>query len=147
MHHTLTLVLLAKANADRGRLDDAGQAARRARDELAEIHDAGTLTRLLEEVERDIGSAIERATAGNMTSALSDAELAVLRLIRETLGPGDRSAPVRVREHGRTHRRTLYRKLGVHSREEAVARAYALELFGQESPPGRTVPEAGHPDP
>ena len=26
VHHTLTLVLLAKANADRGRLDDAGQA-------------------------------------------------------------------------------------------------------------------------
>jgi LuxR family maltose regulon positive regulatory protein len=29
----------------------------------------------------------------------------------------------------RTHRRALYRKLGVHSREEATARANALELL------------------
>jgi LuxR family maltose regulon positive regulatory protein len=36
----------------------------------------------------------------------------------------------------RSHMRALYRKLGVSSREDAVARATALGLLEQSEPPG-----------
>ena len=36
----------------------------------------------------------------------------------------------------RSHKRALYRKLGVHSRADAVARATALGLLGQAESPG-----------
>ena len=118
-------------------MDDAAQASRLARDALAEIPDAGTLSTLLAEVERDIASANERATAGEMTSPLSDAELAVLRLIREDLSVREMAARLYVSENTiRTHRRALYRKLGVHSRDEAVARAQALALLTDETQAG-----------
>ena len=64
VHHMWILLMLARAHTHRGRLDEATQACRLARDALDEIPDAGILPRLLAEVERDIASANERATAG-----------------------------------------------------------------------------------
>ena len=86
-----------------------------------------------------------------MVSALSDAELAVLRLIREDLSVREMAARLYVSENTvRTHRRALYRKLGVHSRDEAVARAQALELLTTrhqpvDAPPGESPPRLGYP--
>ena len=137
VHHIWILLMLARTQTRRGRLDDAAQACLLARDALAEIPDAGTLSTLLAEVERDIASANVRATAGEMTSPLSDAELAVLRLIREDLSVREMAARLYVSENTiRTHRRALYRKLGVHSRDEAVARAQALALLTDETQAG-----------
>ena len=83
-------------------------------------------------------SARERTTAGEVVTALSDAELTVLRLIAEGLSIREIGARLYVSENTvRTHRRAVYRKLGVHSRDEAVARATAL------GDPGRRVAPAG----
>ena len=137
VHHTWVLLLLARGQIHRGRLDDAERAARLARDELAEIPDAGTLSTLLSEVERDIATANERARDGEMTSPLSEAELAVLRLIREDLSLREIAGRLFVSENTvRTHRSALYRKLSVHSRDEVVARAQALALLPDEPQAG-----------
>ena len=137
VHHTWLLVLLARAQARRGRLDDASAAARIARDALAEIPDAGIVPALADVVEREIELADERARAGEMLAAPSDAEMTVLELIAEDLSIREIGERLFVSENTvRTHRRALYRKLGVHSRDEAVARAVALELLDEPHSPG-----------
>ncbi len=130
IHHTWSLLLLARANAQRWRLDEAAQLSGRARDTLDELPDAGILPGLLAEVEQEIASARERATDGEVVTALSDAELTVLRLMTEGLSIREIGARLYVSENTvRTHRRAVYRKLGVHSRDEAVARATALGIL------------------
>ncbi len=135
IHHTWSLLLLARADAQRWRLDEATQLSDRARDTLDELPDAGILPGLLAEVEQEISSARERATDGAVVVALSDAELTVLRLMTEDLSIREMGARLYVSENTvRTHRRAVYRKLGVHSRVEAVARATALGILAGGSP-------------
>ena len=130
-------MLLAEANAQRGHLDEASATARIARDALAEISDAGILPTLADAFDRDIAQASERARSGEMLAAPSDAELAVLRLIAQGLSVREIGARLFVSENTvRSHRRALYQKLGVHSREEAIARAGALELLDEAQSPG-----------
>ncbi len=137
VHHTWLLLLLARAQAARGRLDDASKAARMARDALAEIPDAGILPALADAADRDISLASERAYAGTMLVAPSDAESTVLQLIAEDLSVREIGERLFVSENTvRTHRRALYRKLGVHSRDEAIARAIALGLLHEPQSPG-----------
>ena len=136
MHHTWLLLLLARAYAGRGRLDEASQTARVARDALAELPDTGILPALADATDRDIVRAGKRARDGDMLSAPSDAEMAVLRLIAEDLSLREIGARLYVSENTvRTHRRALYRKLGAHSREEVIARAIALQLLGEQGSP------------
>ena len=87
-------------------------------------------------VDRELGLIKDQAAGGELLDAPSDAELAVLRLLGS-----DKSA----REIGeelflsantvRSHTRAIYRKLGVHSRTDAVARANALELLAEPQSP------------
>ena len=81
-------------------------------------------------------AATERAEADDVVEAPSEAELTVLRLIAADLSIREISEHLFVSENTvRSHRRALYRKLGVHSRDEAIARAGALDLLnGAESP-------------
>ena len=136
VHHAWLLVLLARAHARRGRLDDASEAARMARDALAEIPDTGILPALADATEREIALANQRANEGEMLAVPSDAELTVLQLIAEDLTIREIGERLFVSENTvRTHRRALYRKLGVHSRDEAIARAAATGLLeGPQSP-------------
>ena len=135
IHHTWSLLLLARANAQRWRLDEAAEMFARARDSLDELPDAGILPGLLAEVEQEIATARERTTAGEVVTALSDAELTVLRLIAEGLSIREIGARLYVSENTvRTHRRAVYRKLGVHSRDEAVARATAWGILAEDTP-------------
>ncbi|MFZ0323619.1 MAG: LuxR C-terminal-related transcriptional regulator [Actinomycetes bacterium] len=137
VHHTWILLLLARAYAGRGRLDEASQTAQVGRDALAELPDAGILPGLADAADLDIVRAGKRARAGAMLSAPSDAEMAVLRLIAEDLSLREIGARLYVSENTiRTHRRALYRKLGAHSREEVIARAIALQLLGEQGSPG-----------
>ena len=67
----------------------------------------------------------------------SEAELAVLRLISEDLSVREIGDRLFVSANTiRTHRNAPYRKLGVHTRDEAIARATALGLVEVKKSPG-----------
>jgi LuxR family maltose regulon positive regulatory protein len=129
--HARWLVRLADIRCRRGRLDGAAAALRQARDALAELSDSGTVPLLTAEVERELEQARRQAGDGEILEAPSQAELAVLRLLatdqsaREIAGELFLSANT-----VRSHTRAIYRKLGVGSRGDAVARANVLNLLG-----------------
>jgi LuxR family transcriptional regulator, maltose regulon positive regulatory protein len=122
------LLALGEARRDPATLIEARQL-------LGGCEDPGRLPQLIGDAEVRLKGrrpGPRRRIAGD----LSDRELAVLRLL-----PGDAS----LREIGaslylslntvKSHSRSIYRKLGVASREEAVARARELRLLEQD-PPG-----------
>ena len=133
VHHVWALLLLARVRCRRGKLADARAALDSALEELAALSDGGRLETLLPEVALELELASSLATEGQVVDRPSDAELAVLKLLAS-----DRST----REIGRTlflspntirtHTRVLYRKLGVNSRADAVARATSLGLLAAE---------------
>lgn len=130
VHHAWLLVRIAGIRVRRGRLAEAETMLRRAHDAMAELGDVGRVAVLASQVSSELDREQVRALAGQLIETPSGAELAVLRLL-----PSDKSA----REIGaelylsgntvRTHIRMIYRKLGVNSRSEAVARAGALGLL------------------
>ena len=64
------------------------------------------------------------------SDALSDAELAVLRLFPTALSQREIGAELFLSINTvKTHSRSIYRKLGVAARDEAVERARKLELI------------------
>jgi ATP/maltotriose-dependent transcriptional regulator MalT len=66
----------------------------------------------------------------------SGAELTVLRLLATELSARQIAEEVFLSPNTvRSHTRSIYRKLGVSSREQAVARATALGLIGGTPPP------------
>jgi LuxR family maltose regulon positive regulatory protein len=137
VHHAWVLLLLVRTRVRRGRLSEAEATMRAAQEALAEIADAGRLPMLADDVAVELATAKARAERGEMLESPTAAELAVLRLLASDLT---------IREIGehlflspntiRTHIRALYRKLGSNTRTEAVARATALGLLGQEQSPG-----------
>jgi LuxR family transcriptional regulator, maltose regulon positive regulatory protein len=136
VHHGWLLVLLARLRCRRGRLREAEATLRSAREELRELTDAGRVPSLAAEVARGLEQAQRRAARGEVLEPPSTAELAVLRLLASELS---------VRQIGetlflslntvRSHTRSIYRKLGVNTRADAVARADALGLLGQTESP------------
>jgi ATP/maltotriose-dependent transcriptional regulator MalT len=137
LHHAWLLVLLADVRDRRGRLDDAEAAMRAAREELAELADSGRIPALADQVERELETARARADRGDLLESPTQAELAVLRLLATDLSNrqiGERLflSPNTIR----SHTRAIYRKLGVHAREDAVARAAALGLLEQSESSG-----------
>ena len=137
VQHTWLLLLLARVRCRRGRLDDAEKTMRSASSALAELgDDVGRLAALAIEVEQELEHAKSRAAGGEMLASPSKAKLAVLRLLATDLT---------VREIGeklflspntvRSHTRALYRKLGVTSRADAVARAGSLDLLDETDSP------------
>jgi LuxR family transcriptional regulator, maltose regulon positive regulatory protein len=132
VRHTWVLLLLARVRCRRGRLNEAEEAMRTASNALAELRDVGRVADLAIEVEEELEHAKSRAAEGEVLALPTKAELAVLRLLATDLT---------VREIGeklflspntvRSHTRVLYRKLGVKSRADAVARAAALGLLDE----------------
>ncbi len=137
IHHAWLLAVLARVRLRRGRLDQAQEALRAAREALTELHHAGTIDALVEQVEQDLVQGRARAEAGDVVESPSDAELGVLRLLATDLTLREIGEQLFVSENTiRSHRRALYRKLGAHSRAAAVARGVSLNLLDQTGSPG-----------
>jgi LuxR family maltose regulon positive regulatory protein len=137
VHHARLLVRLGDVRCRRGRLDEAAAALRQAREALAELGDSGTVPLVAAEVETDLEHARRQAGDGEILEAPSQAELAVLRLLATDLSVRQIAGKLFVSANTvRSHTRAIYRKLGVRSREDAVARANALGLLAQTQSPG-----------
>jgi LuxR family maltose regulon positive regulatory protein len=89
-----------------------------------------TIPQRAADVGAEIAQARRRASSTALVEAPSDAELTVLRLLVTDLSARQIGAQLFVSPNTvRSHTRAIYRKLGVRSREEAVARANALGLL------------------
>jgi len=125
--HLHTRLVLADIRARRGLLDQAAADLVAVRRDLAAFTDAGRLPTLAEAVAKRIE---EGSPAGEVTELPSGAELSVLRLLASDLSQRAIGAELFLSLNTvKTHTRSLYRKLGVTSREEAVERAGALGLL------------------
>ena len=132
VHHAWILLLTAGIRSRRGRLDEGAAALVAAREELDALGDCGRLHALADEVDRQLEQAASRVAEGSIIAPPSDAEFAVLRLLGSDLSVrGIGSALFISHNTVRTHTRAIYRKLGVNSRPDAVARATALGLLGE----------------
>ena len=119
----LAHALLLEAGLRRRRKDIAGARtlAREARTVLASCADAGDLPVRLERLERGLQLAV--APAAVATEELSERELAVLRLLSTELSQREIGAELFVSFNTvKSHTRTVFRKLGVATRADAVAR-------------------------
>ena len=136
VHHAWILVLLAGVRCRRGRLGDADTALRSARGAMRELADGGRVPSLADEVSRELAAARSRAAGGEVLEPPSKAELAVLRLLDSELSVRQIAQELFLSVNTvRTHSRSIYRKLNVSSRADAVARADALGLLGQSDSP------------
>ncbi len=103
---------------------------RAAREALDELPDSGIVRPLCDEVERELRTARDRAAGGELLEAPTAAELAVLELLASDLSAREIGDQLFLSPNTiRSHTRTIYRKLGVHSRPDAVARATVLGLL------------------
>lgn len=124
--------LLLGATLQRRRRDLAGARAlaRDARAAVAACRDAGALADRLEALERALQLATAREPAARADAELSERELAVLRLLATELSQREIGAQLYVSFNTvKTHTRTVFRKLGVTSRAEAVERGRELGLL------------------
>ncbi len=137
VHDAWLRALLARVRLRRGRLDEAEETLRSARALLDELTDAGLVPALADEVARELELARSRARAGELLEPPSTAELEVLRLLTTDLSAREIGERLFLSPNTiRSHRHSLYRKLGVHSRAEAVARAETLGLLDEPDSPG-----------
>jgi LuxR family transcriptional regulator, maltose regulon positive regulatory protein len=131
--HLLALLVLAGIRARRGRLVRASADLATVRRALVRFVDAGRLPALADAVERMLADADMTPVDG----APSAAELSVLQLLATDLSRREIGARLFLSVNTvKTHTRSLYRKLGASSREEAVARAAALGLLDASDSPG-----------
>jgi LuxR family maltose regulon positive regulatory protein len=136
LHHAWLLALLARVRIGRGRLDEAGDLLRFAQGSLDELGDAGIVPALAEAVGVELGAARERVRGGDVLELPTAAELAVLRLLTTELTAREIGEHLYVSANTvRSHTRAVYRKLGVHSRADAVAKASALDLLSEADSP------------
>lgn len=123
--------LLAHAALKRRRRDLAGARAlaREARGVLTTAPDPGALTDRLAALERTLQLAAA-APRERVEGDLSERELAVLRLLATDLSQREIGAELFVSFNTvKTHTKTVFRKLGVSSRADAVARGRELGLL------------------
>lgn len=130
VHHAHVLVRLADVRCRRGRLDEAAANLRQARDAIAELTDSGIVLAMAAEVQEELARASRQARDNQMLESPSNAELAVLQMLSTDLSAREIGAELFISANTvRSHTRSIYRKLGVRSREAAVARANALGLL------------------
>lgn len=112
---------------DRRAAKDMLREARRAADACA---DPGVLPELIAKVERRLRLVSGRATRTPYGEDLSDRELAVLRLLATDLTQREIAAALYVSFNTvKTHVKSIFRKLGVATRPDAVSRARELRLL------------------
>ncbi len=130
IHHAWLLLVLARVRLRRGRLDAAAADLWLAQQEEDELADCGIVRPLAQRVAQDLAAAQAQADAGQVTQPPSDAELPVLRLLPSDLSATGIAGVLFLSPNTvRSHMKSLYRKLGVSSRADAVARAEALGLL------------------
>jgi ATP/maltotriose-dependent transcriptional regulator MalT len=131
VHHAWVLGLLARVRCRRGRLAEAEMTLRSAYEAIRELTDSGRVALLAADAERELEQAKTRAGSGAILDPPSEAELAVLRLLATDLSARQIGEKLFLSHNTvRSHMRAIYRKLGVNSRADAVARASALGLLG-----------------
>jgi LuxR family transcriptional regulator, maltose regulon positive regulatory protein len=124
----LALLALAKVRSERGDRSGARAPIDEARNIVEAYPDAGIFPDLIESLERDLGrrKQNERALDGELT----DRELAVLRLFDGELSHRQMGQSLYVSINTvKSHVRSIYRKLGVSSREEALIQARERALI------------------
>jgi LuxR family maltose regulon positive regulatory protein len=130
--HTWVLLLLARVRCRRGRLEAAESALASSKAAIRELGEGGRLRALADEIEAEVVETVARARSGEMLAPPSSAELEVLLLLATDLTAREIAAQLYVSANTvRSHTRALYRKLGVHTRADAVARATELGLLAQ----------------
>jgi LuxR family transcriptional regulator, maltose regulon positive regulatory protein len=118
---------LARAQAADGDRDGARVTLRDASARIADARDAGALPDLLAGLEAKVGPA---AGGGPGADELSDRELEVLRALTGTGSLREIADSLFISHNTiKTHVRTLYFKLGVRSREQAVAKGKELGVI------------------
>ena len=126
--HAYALIRLADARIGRSRLHQAADALEEAKREIAEFPDPGRLPDLAAAVEAKLAAA--PTAAAEPVETPTPGELAVLRYLPSDLSQREIANRLYISLNTlRTHIRALYRKLSVHSREAAAARADALGLL------------------
>jgi LuxR family maltose regulon positive regulatory protein len=122
------LLVLAPVRFARGHAEAANALLEEARAAIAACPDPGMLPALLATTERTLHR-LPRRTTG-LTEHLSESELRILRLLTSYLSQREIGRELYVSQNTvKTHTRTIYGKLGVSSRTEAIARARALGLI------------------
>ena len=130
------LVRLAAARHRLGDAVGAGEALAAAGGDLEQLPVAGMLDSLYEET-RDLLSGKPRRE-GFLGDELSPAELRILRALARGGSLSDAARALWLSQHTvKTHRRSIYRKLGATTRDEMVARATDLRLLDGEPAPER----------
>ena len=134
--HARLLIRLADVRCRRGRLDEAGETLRRAREKLAELRDSGAVPVFADEVAIELEKARSNASADEILELPSEAEIAVLLWLATDLSVREIGTQLFLSPNTvRSHVRSIYRKLRVGSREDAVARAEGIGLLsGMQSP-------------
>jgi LuxR family transcriptional regulator, maltose regulon positive regulatory protein len=134
--HAHALLVLAEVRAARAQLKRAASDLERARAAISELPDPGRLPALAAKVERLLDDPPARPQRSPIEEP-SPGELAVLRYLATDLSQREIGARLYVSLNTvKTHTRELYRKLGVHSRSQAVARATSLGLLDSRESPG-----------
>ena len=133
--HAHALLRLADAHHRVGHVAEATEALEAARFELDALPDAGMLGSVLEEKEARLNGRPRRE--GFLGEDLSESELRVLRRLAEGQSLREVAKDLFLSLNTvKTHRRTIYRKLGANTREEALARAAALGVLVAGESPG-----------
>jgi LuxR family maltose regulon positive regulatory protein len=131
--HAWALLVLADVRVRRGRIAAAKQPLGHALEILAATPDAGRLTVFAAEVQE-----AARATEANLrrpAEPLSPAELAVVRLLPAMPTSRELAASLVLSPNTvKSQLRAIYRKLGVSSRADALARAVELGLIDRAEP-------------
>jgi LuxR family maltose regulon positive regulatory protein len=124
--HVHALVHLAAARHQLGDAQGAQDVLERARAELSELPDAGMLIDLLSATEDDLADRPRRE--GFLGDELSEAELKVLRGFASGASLGEVARDLFLSPNTvKTHRRSIYRKLGISTREELIEHAATLD--------------------
>ena len=134
--HAHALVVLGDIRLRRGRLARAADDLERARQEIEGFPDAGRLPALIANLQRSLDAALAASGPAALVEPPSEAELLVLQLLATPLSQREIGESLYLSVNTvKSHIRELYRKLGVRSRDEAVARAVELGLIEDAGPP------------
>ena len=135
LDHAHSLLALVRARIARGRLTLAASELAAAREQLDAFIDVGRLGPLAAEVERGLDAAL--AGAEKAVEQPTFAELSVLRLLATDLSQRELANELFLSMNTvKTHTRSIYGKLGVNSRQDAVRRANAVGLIETTDSPG-----------
>jgi LuxR family transcriptional regulator, maltose regulon positive regulatory protein len=131
--HAHALLVLAEVRAARSLGKRAGDDLQRARAMISELPDPGRLPALADQLDRRLHIAPPRVDEKPLEEP-TPGELAVLGYLASDLSQREIGERLYISMNTvKTHTRELYRKLGVHSRSEAVTRAATLGLLDPRS--------------